>query len=55
LAAAIERLRDARVRERFGAAGHRRWLERFTLAASMRATQAIHRTALVRCPARTIE
>jgi glycosyltransferase involved in cell wall biosynthesis len=44
---AIDCLRDARLRERFGAAGRQRWLDRFTLVASMQATQAIYRAALV--------
>jgi glycosyltransferase involved in cell wall biosynthesis len=46
LSAAIERLRDPALRARFGAAGQRRWMERFTLAQSARATRAIYRAAL---------
>jgi glycosyltransferase involved in cell wall biosynthesis len=46
LAAAIERVRDPALRARFGAAGHRRWMERFTLAESARATRAIYCAAL---------
>ncbi len=47
LAAAIERVRDPALRARFGAAGHRRWMERFTLAESARATRAIYCAALL--------
>jgi glycosyltransferase involved in cell wall biosynthesis len=46
LAAAIERVGDPALRARLGAAGHRRWMQRFTLAESARATRAIYRTAL---------
>ncbi|WP_395682518.1 glycosyltransferase [Dokdonella sp.] len=42
LAATIERMRDPALRARFGAAGHGRWMERFTLAESARATRAIY-------------
>jgi len=46
LASSIEQLRDFALRERLGTAGRRRWLERFTLAASAQATRAIYRAAL---------
>jgi glycosyltransferase involved in cell wall biosynthesis len=54
LAAAIERLCDARMRERLGVAGRQRWPDRFTLGASARATQEIYRAALAQRAAGTI-
>lgn len=50
LAAAIERLQDAGLRETLGRAGRARWADRYTLTASAGAIEDIYRDALANDP-----